>query len=145
MPCRRKKVDALLALLSLCDGIGIHLLSVDSLNKRPVMLWCFLCGYPEQAIELPMIWDAMPPTWRHCDALVYVIRCVFYGLSDVFALGGAKMSHNMPLGCSYAGVKCGDEKRDADHTGCRKIVEIPHTYWRHHSKNTFWISQHLFK
>ena len=43
---------------------------VDSPSKVQYhRLWCFLWYWPKQTVEravkLPMIWDAMTPTWRH--------------------------------------------------------------------------------
>ena len=54
-------------------GGGIHrsaVRGVISLRSSNVELWCFLCCYPEKAVDqtvvLPVICDGMTLMWRHC-------------------------------------------------------------------------------
>ena len=75
-PWKRYDMEALSALLSLCDGNPPFKAGPPSQRATNVQLWCYLwCEHEktvQQTMELPVIWGTMTLIWRHCTDWVKI-------------------------------------------------------------------------
>ena len=59
-------------------------------------LWCFLLSVPDRTvewtIETPVIWDAMHPLWRHCNATAFIFHLRTDDLEKMSKILRPKMS-----------------------------------------------------
>ena len=69
----------------LCEGNSLVTGELPSQNAGNTELWCFHWWTPtqtvKQTVNLPVIWDAVTPTWRHCKVKV---GCWTNAFSDTF-------------------------------------------------------------
>ena len=89
---RCHNMEMLSTLLSLCEGnsLGTGGFRWERASNSNTKLWCFLWRKPEQFVEqavlLPVIWDAFTLMWKQCDVIVFMNWVLFVSKLTVVGL-----------------------------------------------------------